>query len=90
MAPEMDTGALDALGQQLGDPKFRREFHQDPQRALRSAGINSGDLPENFLAALAELSTTELRLVGDLAAHLQGTAGPQAQEGRPGALGFPF
>lgn len=84
MAPDMDNGALGELGKKLGDAKFRREFHLNPKEALDEAGIDFDQLPEDFVWALAELSTTELRLVGDLAARLQG------QDPQPGALGFPI
>ncbi len=84
MAADTNKDALAELGKQLGDAKFRRAFNQDPKNALADAGIDFDDLPEDFVWALAELTTTELRLVGDLAARLQ-QAEPQ-----PGALGFPI
>lgn len=84
MAANKDKDALAELGRQLGDAKFRRAFSQDPKEALGDAGIAFDDLPEDFVWALAELTTTELRLVGDLAARLQ------RLEAQPGALGFPI
>lgn len=58
--------ALQALGTQLGSAGFRREFSADPQAALAAVGIDAGLLSEEFIEGLAELSTTELRLVGDI------------------------
>lgn len=90
MASETDTSALDELGRQLGDARFRRAFSENPERALEEAGIEETGLPPDFVAALAELSTTELRLVGHLAALLQGTSGAGTMGDRPKALQFPF
>ncbi len=63
--------ALQALGTQLGSAGFRRDFLADPQAALAAVGIAPGVLPQEFIDRLAELSTTELRLVGDITGQLE-------------------
>lgn len=57
--------ALQALGTQLGTATFRLQFLDDPHAAMASVGIPPV-LPQPFINGLAELSTTELRLVGDI------------------------
>lgn len=58
--------ALEVLGTNLGSAGFRLDFLADPQAALASLDIAPGVLPQEFIDGLAELSTTELRLVGDI------------------------
>ncbi len=59
------------LAERLADPKFRRSFLGNPQEALGGAGLNAEELPEELLDALAELTPTELRLLGDLVNRFQ-------------------
>lgn len=76
MASDTEAGsklgeAIERIGVQLGNAGFRRDFVADPQAALQAVGIEAGIVPDRILDALAELSTTELRLVGDLTAVLR-------------------
>lgn len=66
MTQDIDPEALDAFAKKLEDPKFRSEFNEAPRQALERAGINVAGIPEDFLSAIAELSTTELRLIADI------------------------
>ncbi len=66
MDPEVSPDAIRDLGKLLGDARFRREFHADPYLALSNQGIGAEDIPEDIVWAVAELSTAEMRLLGDI------------------------
>ena len=64
------------LAEKLADSKFRRSFLGNPQEALGGAQLSGEELPSELLDALAELTPTELRLVGDLVNRFEIGGGP--------------
>jgi hypothetical protein len=58
-----EFGELVKLGQKLENAAFRRSFATDPLAAMQGAGIDSSDIPELVLDALAELTPAELRVL---------------------------
>ena len=71
MGEDVKLAGMDPLGKALSDPKFRREFNEDPYGALERARIDRASVPEDFVSAMAELSTAELRLVVDIVNRIQ-------------------
>jgi len=67
----MDQDAMDSFANALQDPEFRRQFNKDPLEALRNRGIDTKGIPPEFMSAIAELSTTELRLIADILSRVR-------------------
>ncbi len=57
---------LQKLGEALDSAAFRRSFSQDPLAAMEGSKIDSTAIPRDALDALAELSTTELRVLSNV------------------------
>ncbi len=78
-AVEIQCGSWNPLAEKLADSGFRRAFLGNPQEALSGAQLSADQLPSDLLDALAELTPTELRLVGDLVNRFRITGeGPSA------------
>lgn len=75
-AVEVQCEPWNQLAEQLADSRFRRSFLGNPQEALGGAQLNAEELPPELLDALAELTPTELRLLGDLVNRFQISGGP--------------
>ncbi len=66
----LPISALKALAQNLGRASFRKAFDQDPLRTLERAGIDLSALPKEQIDLLAELSLSELEVLGRLQSKL--------------------
>ena len=64
---QVNADAVCLMIQALRDPEFRSAFSTDPGEALPRRGLVPIDLPETVLRQLAELTESELRLLGELA-----------------------
>ena len=68
---EMDCEQWNALAARLGNSAFRRSFLTSPTEALNQAQLSPEGLPDELIDALAELTPTELRLIGELVNRFQ-------------------
>ena len=74
--PEVDREAWNVLAEKLGNSAFRRSFLATPQDALGQAEVGLEGLPAELIDALAELTPTELRLIGELVNRFKISPGP--------------
>lgn len=75
-AVEIECEQWNELASNLGKSAFRRSFLANPQEALSGAQLSDEALPSELLDALAELTPTELRLLGELVNRFQISGGP--------------
>jgi len=73
--PEIECEPWNVLAANLGNSAFRRSFLATPQDALGEAEVSQQGLPDELIDALAELTPTELRLVGELVNRFQISSG---------------
>jgi len=62
--------AFAKLGQILGDPKQRKSFWLDPEKALDTVGLDANDIPAAVRETLLDLSYEELRVLARVNASL--------------------
>jgi hypothetical protein len=62
---------VDKLRVAIQKPTFRRAFYDDPSSALKSEGIDAGQIPEGLLETLRGLSVGELGLIARVTHELE-------------------
>lgn len=72
---EVECEQWNVLAANLGNSAFRRSFLATPQDALGETELSPQGLPDELIDALAELTPTELRLIGELVNRFQIRAG---------------
>jgi hypothetical protein len=75
------SDAFAKLGNLLRDPKGRKEFWLDPQKALRRVGVHHGEIPEPVQKVLQDLSYEELRVLGRVNDSLDEAGVPRELKG---------
>lgn len=62
----MDAKILKTLGDALQSPSFRKSFEHDPVGTMKDKGIDANKLDSKILDLLADMSSAELKALGNL------------------------
>lgn len=69
-ATSSSSGTFAKLGEVLRDPKQRKAFWLDPEKALGNVGLDPNDIPAAVRETLHDLSYEELRVLARVNASL--------------------
>jgi hypothetical protein len=88
MPVQPDPTTVNLIAEQLTSSAFRKSFSVDPIGTLSRAGIDVSKVPREQLDILADLSPTELTILGNIAERVRATAPDLAAADRNGYLIF--